>query len=117
MTVRPLSAQITETGLDQRNLVKLLRNLVDTVNELVDDHATQRTVSADNKTLVNNLRLNLIALYEKMDADFADVINASTDYAAVLGSGGSDEDALAAAVGTSPPATLSDTTDLTLEKS
>lgn len=74
--------------------------------ELIDDHATFKTVVDDLKTLVNILRGNLIALYTKMDADFADVTNASTDYAAVLGSGGSDPSAVTAAVASSSPATL-----------
>jgi hypothetical protein len=37
---------------------------------------------------------------------FADVTNASVDYNSVLGSGGSDDDAITAAVATSPAATL-----------
>jgi hypothetical protein len=76
------------------------------LRELHDDHATLKTVVDDLKTNNTNLRANLVALYTKMDADFADVANASIDYAAVLGAGGSNGDALVAAVSSSSPATL-----------
>jgi len=52
-----LRADIVETGMNQGDLVKLINNLVLAVNELVTDHATDRTeliaigtVLADIKT-------------------------------------------------------------------
>jgi len=70
---------IKPTGASQKDIVALLVALTSSVV---------------------NLRLNLIAAYQKMDADFADVTNASVDYESVLGAGGSDDDALIAAPAT-----------------
>ena len=39
---------------------------------------------ADLEALVNDLRAKYIALLAKMDADFADVTNASTDYSTTV---------------------------------
>ena len=59
-----LIQDITENGMGQGDLVKLLGNVRDLVNELQDDHATFRTVVADSKALANQLRLQ--ALYNVM---------------------------------------------------
>lgn len=83
-----LTADITENGLDQGNLVKVLKNLRDVVNELQADHATFRTVVADNKTAIN-----------------AVITAAGTDLAAV---------AAVTPVATSAPAALTNSTAITL---
>lgn len=51
-----LTQGITENGMLQGDLVKYLGNVRDLTNELQDDQATFRTVVADNKALLNQLR-------------------------------------------------------------
>lgn len=130
-----LDQDITVTGLNQRDLVVFLGNVRDTVNELVDDHATFKTTvdatellveelrddDATNKTLLDELKTDLNALKTdvgtiatKLDND-ATVTD--TNYAAQIA--GTSVAASSAAATTAPkpasgPATLSDTTDLTL---
>ena len=43
MAVLTLDHSITDSGMYQKDLIDLLTNLVTVVNELVDDHATERT--------------------------------------------------------------------------
>tara|TARA_R110001592_G_scaffold342743_1_gene632749 strand:- start:116 stop:388 length:273 start_codon:yes stop_codon:yes gene_type:complete len=85
-----LQANITEKGLNQGDLVKVLANLVDVVNELQTDHATFKAVVDDNKTAVNAI-----------------ITAAATNIGAV---------AAVDAVATSSPATLTNTTALKLTK-
>jgi hypothetical protein len=53
MAVLALPSEIKTTGIDQNSLVTLLTNFVTVINELVDDHATFKTVVDDLKTLAN----------------------------------------------------------------
>lgn len=53
MTVLALPSDIKTTGINQDSLVTFLTNVVTVVNELVDDHATFKTVTDDIKTLAN----------------------------------------------------------------
>ena len=92
MTVNALQRDLKKNGVGQGDLVTLVQNLVDTVNELVDDHATYKTVVDDIKTATN-------AIITAASSDSATNIAAVTP------------------VATSSPATLSDTTDLTLSAS
>jgi len=46
---------ITGTGVDQGDLVIFLGNVRDAVNELVDDHATNRTNMTETETLIEEL--------------------------------------------------------------
>lgn len=90
MAIRTLDKEIKENGVDQRELVRLLRNIVDVVNELVDDHAA--------------FQLAVDGICQKLDADSG---VGDTDYEATHGIGGS---------GAALPATLTNSTDLTLNK-
>lgn len=60
MTNRPLSADVTVTGINQDSFVNFLLNIMDLVNELQEDHATFKTVVTDNKALVNQLRSSML---------------------------------------------------------
>lgn len=53
MAVLTLPSDIKTTGVNQDSLVTLLTNFVTVINELVDDHATFKTVVDDIKTLTN----------------------------------------------------------------
>lgn len=55
---------MTENGVLQGDLVKYLGNVRDLVNELQTNHGTFRTVTTDNKTMVNQLRQ--VMLYNVM---------------------------------------------------
>lgn len=50
-----LQQGLTDNGILQGDLVKLLRNMVALVNELQADHATFRTVVNDLKTELNDV--------------------------------------------------------------
>jgi len=76
--------QVTETGFRHGDVVVLLGEIKTLLNEC--------------KAGSNNIKANLDAFYAKIDAD-AGVTD--TDYAAVLGTGGSDDDALTAVISTS----------------
>lgn len=85
-----LQSNVTPEGVNQGDLVRALANLRDVVNELQADHATFRTVVADNKTAVN-----------------AVITAAATSLAAVAG---------VTAVTSSAPAALTNSTAITLNK-
>lgn len=133
---KALQADITESGLNQGDLVKFLANVRDTVNELVDDHAT-------NKTFTDELKTDLTALIADVTAIRAEVVKLVTDMATRisdhntlraklnLDAGVTDADYAAAtaitaaapaaltvtAVASSGAATLTNSTDLTLLRS
>lgn len=67
-----LNNDITEVGVDQGDLVKLLGNLRDVVNELQADHAT---LLAD----VTAIRASVVGITAQLDADGGVT---DTDYAA-----------------------------------
>lgn len=90
MTIAPLPSDIKVTGVNQDSLVTFLQNVVDVINELVDDHATNKTLMDATKTAVN-----------------AVITAAATNIAAV---------AAVTAVSASSAATLTNATDLTLLK-
>lgn len=50
---RPLPADLTVTGMDQKSLYQWMANVTDLVNELQADHATVRTAVDDNTTAIN----------------------------------------------------------------
>ena len=91
MAVITLKESIRANGINQGDLVDLLTNLVTVVNELVDDHASM--IAAVDGAL------------DKLDADITAGGASETNYAAVHGLGGS---------GAELPATLTNSTDLTL---
>lgn len=91
MTVNTLKADIKGNGIGQGDLVVLLQNIVDTLNEIVDDHATTRSNNVALTTAVNAII-----------AAAATSLDNLTNVAAVT------------VVSAAAPATLSDTTDLTL---
>lgn len=70
-----LQADITESGINQGDLVKYLTNIRDAVNELVDDHAT-------NKTFTDELKTDLTALIADVTAIRAEAVKLVTDVAA-----------------------------------
>jgi chromosome segregation ATPase len=90
-----LQADITENGLNQGDLVKFLKNVRDTVNELVDDHATYKTQAdavetlveelhddhATNKTVIDELKTDYTALLADVTAIRAEVVKLVTDMA------------------------------------
>ncbi len=85
-----LSATITGNGINQGDLVAWMTNVTAIVNELQADHATLLTCLDD--------------ILDKLDADGGIT---DTDYGDVHGDGGS---------GTALPATLTNSTALTLSK-
>ena len=48
-----LQADVTETGVNQGDLVKVLANIRDVLNEIQADHATFITLTTANKTAIN----------------------------------------------------------------
>lgn len=56
MAVLSLPSDIKENGINQGSLHTLLTNFVTVINELVDDHATYKTVVDDLKTQSNKMR-------------------------------------------------------------
>ena len=89
MAVLTLDQDIKSTGINQKDLVDLLTNLVTVVNELVDDHATNIACIAANKTAINAI-----------------IAAATTDSATNI--------AAVTVVSASPAATLTNSTNLTL---
>lgn len=85
---KTLQGKITETGMSQGDIVKVLENMRDVINELITDHATNRTAIAANKTATNAI-----------------ITAAATNIAAV---------AAVSAVSSSPAATLTNSTPITL---
>lgn len=85
-----LKQTITSTGINQEDLVAWMTNVTAVVNELQADHATLITCLDD--------------ILDKLDADGGVT---DTNYGAVHGDGGS---------GTALPATLTNSTALTLSK-
>lgn len=61
-TNRPLQGDITVTGMDQASMYNWMANITDAVNELMDDHAT-------NKTTIDECRTAIIELIDDHDAD------------------------------------------------
>src|SRR3990167_5640694 len=55
MAVLPLESDITAKGLDQKTLHSLLTNYNTVVNELVDDHATNKTTIDESRTAILEL--------------------------------------------------------------
>lgn len=131
-----LDSDITGGGLEQGDLVKFLGNVRDAVNELITDHAT-------NKTFTDELKTDLTALIADVTAIRAEVVklvtdNASrisdhntlrtklnadagvtdTDYAAATAATAANPAALTVtAVASSGAATLTNATALTLQRS
>ena len=55
MTVNPLQSDIKKGGVSQRDLVVLLQNITTTINELVDDHGTNRTFQTESETALEEI--------------------------------------------------------------
>lgn len=98
----PLNATITPTGRNQGDIYAYLSNVMDIVNELIDDHATNKTLMDELKTRVTSLRSDMAAVAAKLDSD-AGVTD--TNYAAQL---------TTAVVAASSAATLTNSTPLKL---
>lgn len=82
MAVLTLPSDITATGINQDALVTLLTNLVTVVNELVDDHATNKVTIDESRTAIIELiddhataRTELIAIGTTL-ADFKAIYDA-----------------------------------------
>ena len=88
----------TKTAVDELNTL---------TDELHDDHATFITLTNELHVDVDLITLAVDGVLGKMDADFADVTNASTDYEAVHGVGGSGAVLPAAAITAGNVATIS----------
>lgn len=113
-----LKSSITGTGINQGDLVDLLTNIIAVVNELQTDHATARTELVAIGT-------TLASVKTKFDAHTHE--SPGTTYAASRGSTpdtGAAENSLAASAasavadtsGSSVPATLTNSTALTMSK-
>ncbi len=87
---RPLAGDIKVTGMDQKSLYQWMANVTDLLNELQTDHAT--------------VQLAVDGIVAKIDADEGIT---DTDYEAIHGVAGS---------GAALPATLSNSTAITLLK-
>lgn len=71
-----LRASITPTGMNQGDLYNLLSNIVDIVNELQEDHATNKTMTDElnldgDRTFADltAIRAAVVAITAKLDAD------------------------------------------------
>lgn len=130
-----LQYEITENGMGQGDLVRYLGNVRDAVNELITDHATNRTNMTETETLIeelhddhatnktftdelktdlNALRTDLTTIATKLDND-ATVTD--TDYAAQIAGtavASSGAATLTAPKPSSPAATLTNSTALSL---
>lgn len=111
-----LQSDLQLNGVTQGDLVRFLQNNRDVVNELQTDHATFKTVVDELKTDytalladVTEIRTKLIATHAKLDADagVTDINYAATNNPAAL---------TATAIAASAPATLTNSTALTLAK-
>ena len=71
MAVLPLESDITAKGLDQKTLHTLLTNLITVTNELVDDHAT-------NKTTIDESRTAILELIDDHDTNQTHLLNIKT---------------------------------------
>ena len=91
------AAQLAELGTKLDAIITLIR-------ELHDDHATFRTVVDDLKTFCNTINDTIDGILAKLDADAG--VN-DTDYAAIWGTSGSDDNHAPADITSSPPAALS----------
>ena len=109
-----LLANITETGLNQGDLVKYLQNIRDVVNELQTDHATTKTMTdelnIDGDAVFVDLtaiRASIVGITAQLDADGGVT---DTTYAS-----GNDPAALTAtAIAAADVATLTNATALKL---
>ena len=107
-----LSQEITENGLSQGDLVKLLNNIILVVNELQADHATFKTMTdelnVDGDAVFVDLtaiRAAIVGITAKLDNDGGIT---DTNYAATW-----DPNALTAtAIAAADPATLTNITAL-----
>lgn len=113
---RTLLSNITENGVSQGDLVKLLNNIVDVVNELQADHATFVTLTTELNTDgdavfadLTAIRNAVLAITAKLDLDagVTDVNYASTCNPAAL---------TATAIAATNVASLTNSTALTLNK-
>lgn len=55
MAILPLETDITATGFDQKTLHTLFTNIITVINELVDDHATNKTTIDEARTAIIEL--------------------------------------------------------------
>lgn len=130
-----LQADITESGLNQGDLVKLLNNIVLAINELVDDHATNKTFTDELKVDLTALIADVTALRTPVAALVTDMATRISDHNTLraklnLDAGVTDADYAAAtaitaaapaaltvtSVASSGAATLANAADLTLNR-
>jgi len=71
MTITPLPSEISISGINQDGLVTYLGNVRDVVNELVEDHAT-------NKTTIDAARTSIIELHADHDTNQTHMTNLKT---------------------------------------
>lgn len=124
MAVLTLPQTITATGMRQDALYTLLVNLVTVVNELVDDHATNKTTIDECRTaiveLIDDHATNIALLAEIKTAVNAIITAATSDsatnIAAVSAVAGSPAATLTAGDPTASAAALTNSTDLTLSE-
>lgn len=75
----PLQREINETGMNQGDLIRVIRNLADAVNELISDHGTYKTQADAVETLVEELKVDYTALLADVTAIRAEVVKLVTD--------------------------------------
>lgn len=130
-----LQSDVTEDGVWQADMVKVLKNLRDVVNELQADHATYKAVVDELKTDYTALLADVTAIRAEVVKLVTDMASRITDHNTLraklnLDGGVTDTDYAAAtaitaaapaaltgtAIATSSPAALANSTAITLNK-
>ena len=140
-----LPSDITDGGINQNSLVAFLQNVVDLINELQTDHATSKTTVDELVTLTTELRADHATFITEQTAigatlaDYKAIYDAHTHLAdgnaatvslpdtdsptgspgtasAFSDTSGSPPATITASVATAGPATLTNSTALTLLK-
>ena len=140
-----LPSDITDGGINQNSLVTFLQNVVDLINELQTDHATSKTTVDELVTLTTELRADHATFITEQTAigttlaDYKAIYDAHTHLAdgnaatvslpdtdsptgspgtasAFSDTSGSPPATITASVATAGPATLTNSTALTLLK-
>jgi hypothetical protein len=117
MAVLTLSSEIKPTGINQKALHELLTNLVTVVNELVDDHASNKTAMDANNTAIDELIVDH-GTFRTVTGALKTAVNAviSAAATAVAPVTSSAPAALTASAPAGSSAALTNSTDLTLNE-
>jgi hypothetical protein len=114
--VNALVAAVNEL-VDDHNIFRLADSSSNTLtDELRADHGSFVTLTSELKDDVDAMKASVTSLLQKMDGDFADVTNASTDYEASISVAANvaaaDVAAITAVEASDPPPVLTNNDDI-----